>query len=80
MFKGFQFLYSHDPRCIKLLVARGIVCCWWCCLGIRLNVDGEEIELNEFVQKILTGTITGAVTPLRGMRKDWKRIEIIITK
>ena len=46
----------------------------------RLLVDGEEIDLNEFVEKILAGTIAGAVTSLRGIKKDWKKIEIAVTK
>jgi len=45
-----------------------------------LLVDGEEIDLNEFVEKILAGTIAGAVTSLRGIKKDWKKIEITVTK
>jgi hypothetical protein len=49
-------------------------------LGITLVVDDEEIELNEFVQKVLTGTVTGAVTSLRGIKKDWKQIEIQVKK
>jgi hypothetical protein len=49
-------------------------------LDIELCVDGEEVELNEFVQKILTGTVTGAVTSLRGIKRDWKKIEIIVTR
>lgn len=49
-------------------------------MGIKLVVDGEETELNEFVQKILTGTVTGAVTSLRGVKKDWKEITITIKK
>jgi hypothetical protein len=49
-------------------------------LGVKLLVDGEEIELNEFVSKILNGTIAGAVTSLRGIKKGWKRIEIEVTK
>jgi hypothetical protein len=49
-------------------------------LGIELYIDGEEVELNEFVQKILTGTVTGAVTSLRGIKGDWKQIEITVTK
>jgi len=48
-------------------------------LGLKLLVDGEKIELNEFASKILTGTIIGAVTSLRGIKKDWKRIEIEVT-
>jgi hypothetical protein len=49
-------------------------------LGIKLLLDGEEIELNEFVSKILTGTIVGAVTSLRGIKKDWKQIKIEVTR
>jgi hypothetical protein len=50
------------------------------CLDAKLLVDGEEIALNEFVVKILSGTIAGAVTSLRGIKKDWKKIEINVTR
>jgi hypothetical protein len=49
-------------------------------LGLKLKVDGKEIPLNEFVEKIMSGTITGAVTSLRGIKDDWKKIEIEIEK
>ena len=49
-------------------------------MDIRLLVNGEAIELNEFVSKILGGTIIGAVTSLRGIKKDWKEIEVKVTK
>jgi len=49
-------------------------------LNVKLQVDDEEIDLNEFVVKILGGTIVGAVTSLRGIKKDWKKIEIKVTK
>lgn len=49
-------------------------------LGLKLKVDGKEIPLNEFVEKIMAGTITGAVTSLRGIKDDWKKIEIEIEK
>lgn len=42
-------------------------------MKVRLSVDGEEIDLNEFVVKILSGAIIGAVTSLRGIKKDWKK-------
>ena len=48
-------------------------------LGMKLKVDGEVIPLNEFVEKILNGTIVGAVTSLKGIREDWKKIEISIS-
>jgi hypothetical protein len=49
-------------------------------VDVKLSVDGEEIDLNEFVVKILSGAIVGAVTSLRGIKKDWKEIEIRVKK
>jgi hypothetical protein len=48
-------------------------------MGMKLRVDGNEIPLNDFVAKILSGTIVGAVTSLRGIKEDWKKIEIEIS-
>jgi hypothetical protein len=47
-------------------------------MSLKLKVDGKEIPLNEFVEKILRGTITGAVTSLRGIKENWKKIEVEI--
>ena len=47
-------------------------------MGLKLQVDGKEIPLNEFVENILSGSIVGAVTSLRGIKEDWKKIEIEI--
>ena len=49
-------------------------------MNITLLVDGKKIDLNEFVVKILSGTIVGAVTSLRDIKKDWKDIEIKVTR
>ena len=49
-------------------------------MSLKLKVDGKDIPLNEFVEKILSGTITGAVISLRGIKDDWKKIEIEIQK
>lgn len=49
-------------------------------MNAKLLVDGEEVDLNEFVEKILGGTLVGAVTSLRGVKKDWKKIELVVTK
>ena len=49
-------------------------------MDVKLSLDGEEIVLNEFVVKILSGIIVGAVTSLRGIKKDWKQIEIKVTR
>ncbi|MFQ6073842.1 MAG: hypothetical protein ACE5KC_01355 [Candidatus Bathyarchaeia archaeon] len=49
-------------------------------MDVKLFVDGEEIDLNEFVIKILSGTLVGAVSSLRGIKKDWKEIEVKVTR
>ena len=49
-------------------------------MDVKLLVDGKKIDLNEFVVNILSGTIVGAVTSLRGIKKDWKEIEIKVTR
>ena len=64
---GKLYLFTRDVLRVMLLEA-------------KLFVDGEEIHLNEFVVKILGGTIVGAVTSLRGIKKDWKEIEVKVSK
>ncbi len=49
-------------------------------MAIKLLVDGKEIPLNDFVGNLLNGTIVGAVTSLKGIKNDWKTIEIKIAK
>lgn len=49
-------------------------------LDVKLFVDGEEIDLNEFVVKILSGTLVGAVASLREIKEDWKEIEVKVTR
>ncbi len=49
-------------------------------MEVKLHMDGEDIALNEFVEKFLSGTIVGAVNSLRDIKKEWKEIEIKISK
>jgi len=49
-------------------------------LDVKLLVDGEQVALNKFVVKILSGTIVGAVTSLHGIKKNWKKIEIEVIR
>ena len=49
-------------------------------LNTKLLVDGEEIGLNEFVEKFLSGMVSGAITSLRGVKEEWSKIEIIVEK
>jgi hypothetical protein len=49
-------------------------------MDVKLVVDGKEIDLNEFASKILSGTVIGAVTSLRGISKNWKEIDIRVKR
>jgi len=49
-------------------------------MDVKLFVDGEEIPLNEFVKKILSGTISGAVTSLRDVDKRWNEIRVEVLR
>ncbi len=49
-------------------------------MGMKLKIDGKEIPLNEFVEKMMQGIIVGGATSLRGIKEDWKKIEIEVTK
>jgi hypothetical protein len=49
-------------------------------MNLKLQVDGKKIPLNEFVEKILSGSTVGAVTSLRGIKENWEKIEIEILR
>jgi len=46
----------------------------------KLYVDEEEIPLNDFVKKLFSGMVEGAVMSLRDIEKKWKRIRIEVTR
>jgi len=49
-------------------------------LTVNLLIDGEKIELNDFVEKFFTSTLEGAVSSLRDINKDWKKLELVIER
>ncbi len=49
-------------------------------LGLKLKVDGKDIPLNEFVSRFIQGTVVGGVSSLKGIRDNWEKIEIEVTK
>ncbi len=49
-------------------------------IDIALEIDGNDVPMNDFVKKILCGMITGSIETLRGVRDDWKTVNIKISK
>jgi hypothetical protein len=49
-------------------------------IELELIVDGKDITINKFVQKVIAGIVGGAVEPLAGVEKDWTDIELTIKR
>ncbi|MCS7121127.1 MAG: hypothetical protein NZ895_00765 [Archaeoglobaceae archaeon] len=49
-------------------------------MEVRLEIDGDEIELNEFVKKILGKTLEGMISTLKGVKSDWKILKIEVVR
>ena len=49
-------------------------------IELELIVDGKDITINKFVQKVIAGVVAGAVEPLSGVEKDWTDIELTIKR
>jgi hypothetical protein len=49
-------------------------------MKVELNVDGENIEINDFVQKFLGKTAAASAESLHGVDPTWKEIDIHIKK
>ena len=70
----------NSPEFAKLFYPVNKLFLRWMSVEVKLYVDGEDIDLNEFVTKILSGTIIGTVTSLRGIKKSWDEIELKVRK
>jgi len=49
-------------------------------MELELIVDGKDITMNKFVQRVIAGIVGGAVEPLEGVKEDWTDIELTITR
>jgi hypothetical protein len=49
-------------------------------MKVELNVDGKNIEINDFVQEFLGKTAAASAESLHGVDQTWKKIDIHIKK
>lgn len=49
-------------------------------MEVKLTVDGKNLEINTFVQKILAGTVIGAVCTLKDVGDDCSDIVLKIKR
>ena len=46
----------------------------------ELVVDGKRIPVNQFVQNVFVGIITGVLDSIHGVEEDWKVTELILKR
>ena len=49
-------------------------------LVVEIRIDGEEIEVNRFVQEMIGNAIAGAISALKGVRMDWNELKITVNR
>ncbi|UGV40740.1 hypothetical protein J7W08_11955 [Methanococcoides orientis] len=49
-------------------------------MEVELTVDGNDIEINHFVQKILGAMTSSSVETLHGVDENWKNLTIKLKK
>jgi len=47
---------------------------------VTIKIDGEEVQIKEFVQSFIAGTIVGFATRLKTIPNNFKEIEIKIKR
>ncbi len=49
-------------------------------MEVELFVDGQEIEINHFVQKIMGAMVCSSVETLHGVDENWDEINIRVKR
>ncbi|WP_202319954.1 hypothetical protein [Archaeoglobus neptunius] len=49
-------------------------------MEVRLVVDGEDIEMNEFVTRVFGKVIEALVSTLRGVDENWDIVKIEVVR
>ncbi len=47
---------------------------------VEIRIDGEELELNDFVQQIIGNALSGAISALKGTKKDWENLNVVVKR
>ncbi|MEM2989866.1 MAG: hypothetical protein QXQ02_01620 [Halobacteria archaeon] len=49
-------------------------------MKVEIKVDGEKIPANKFVQEIFAGILEGAISRLKKVEPNWRKLEILVEK
>jgi len=82
---GFNCGFCRYKSCIGLSLAMAsgeadISDCVVLSSPVRLRVDGVEVALNPFVQKLLSNVVSGIVSSLKGVPPKYFRVEVVVER
>ncbi|WXG40570.1 MAG: hypothetical protein WED07_07170 [Candidatus Freyarchaeum deiterrae] len=49
-------------------------------MEVKVTIDGKKIEMNEYVTTVFFEVCAGLLRTLRGVKEDWKGLDIQIKK
>ncbi len=49
-------------------------------IDVRLVIDGKEIPMNPYVQKVFGAVIVGLISTLKGVDGNWNHAELILDR
>ena len=47
---------------------------------VKLMIDGKEVPMNPYVQKVFGAVIKAMISTLKGIDEDWNHAEIILDR
>lgn len=49
-------------------------------VDVRLLIDGKEIAMNPYVQKVFGEVVKALISTLKGIEENWNHAEIILDR
>jgi hypothetical protein len=49
-------------------------------IDVKLLIDGKEVPLNPYVQKVFGAVIKGMISTLKGVDENWNHAELVLDR
>ncbi len=49
-------------------------------IDVKLVIDGKEVPMNPYVQKVFGAVVKGLISTLKGVDENWSHAELILDR
>jgi hypothetical protein len=49
-------------------------------IDVQLKIDGKEVPLNPYVQRVFGEVIRGLISTLKGVDENWNHAEVLLDR